>query len=263
VALAVAVGASDPRAVERTTLLLLCGAVLVALYAFATKALPGLSLGPLDLDQSSGLSRLRAPLGYWNAVALVCALALPAAVRVACDTSRRERQRAAALAAALLLVCVIGLTYSRGGLIAVVTAAAVLTALGGARLRGLIVLGGVGLAGAPVLAVAFTRPGLSSNGAELAARESDGLILLVAFAVCLVLLVAAALGWWRVERGSPGAPLARGRCSGRLRRSRRSESSSRSRRPRSPTAACPGRCPTACARSPSRAATTRSTPDGS
>ncbi len=201
VALALAVGASDPRAIERTTLLLLGSAVLVAANAFATKALPAVTLGGLvDFDRAGGLSRLRAPLGYWNAVALVCALALPAALRVACDRSRGHPGRAAALVAALLLVCVIGLTYSRGGLLAVATAAVVLTVTGGARLRGLLTLAAVALASLPVLAVAFARPGTAQNGAELAQRAADGRVLLLAFVLCALLLVAAGLVAWRLER---------------------------------------------------------------
>ncbi len=200
VALALAVGASDPRAIERMTLLLLASAVLVALYAFATKALPGVSVpGLFDFDQSGILSRLRAPLGYWNALALVCALGVPIAVRVACDTSRRRRERALALAAGLLLVVVVGLTYSRGGLLAVGAAVVVLTALGGARLRGLTVLAALGLASLPVLAVAFSLPGTSDNGVTIAIRARDGRVLLVAFVVCLGALVAGALALWRLE----------------------------------------------------------------
>ena len=42
-------------------------AVVVALYALAAKALPD-----GDRARGDGLSRLREPLGYWNALALVC-----------------------------------------------------------------------------------------------------------------------------------------------------------------------------------------------
>ena len=201
VALALAVGASDPRAIERMTVLLLAGAVLVALYAFATKALPAVSVfGLIDLDRADGLSRLRAPLGYWNALALVCALAVPVAVRLACDMELRHGLRALALAAGLLLVCVIALTYSRGGLLAVAVGAVVLTALGGARLRGLAVLAALGLASLPVLTVAFSLPGTSGNGVALAVRASDGRLLGLTWLACLGLLLAAGLAWLRLER---------------------------------------------------------------
>ena len=201
VALALAVGASDPRAVERITVLLLASATLVALYAFGTKTLPGLSIGGLfDLDQAGGLARLRAPLGYWNATALVCALGVPIAVRLACDMTRRLRERALALATGLLFVCVIGLTYSRGGLLAIGAATVVLTALGGARLRGLAVLATLTVASLPVLAVAFNLVGTAGNGVPLAIRARDGRVLLVTFLVCLGALLAGALGLWRIER---------------------------------------------------------------
>jgi len=201
VALALAVGASDPRAIERVTVLLLGSAALVALYAFGTKTLPGISVpGLFDFDQSGALSRLRAPLEYWNALALVCALAVPIAARIACDMGRRRRERALALATGLLLAVVIGLTYSRGGLVAVGAATVVLTALGGARLRGLAVLASLGLASLPVLAVAFSLSGTSDNGVALAARERDGGVLLFTFVVCLGALLVGALGLERLER---------------------------------------------------------------
>lgn len=198
VALGLAYGASDPRAVERIGVGLLGSAALVGVYALGTKTLPGLSVPLLfDLDQPGAVGRLRSPLGYWNAVALVMALALPVAVRLACGTHRRRRVRLAALAAGLVLAVVIGLTYSRGGLLATGTATVVMTALGGARLRGLVALAGVGLAALPVLLVAYGLPGTSNADATLAMRESDGAVLLVVLLVCLVALLGGA---WAVLR---------------------------------------------------------------
>ena len=49
---------------------------LVALYALGGKVAPGLHVGGLfDLDQTGVVARLRAPLEYWNALGLLCALA--------------------------------------------------------------------------------------------------------------------------------------------------------------------------------------------
>src|SRR4051794_6067082 len=129
--LALAVGTHAPRAVERTALGLLGIAVAVALYALAGKVVPGI------LDETALSPRLREPLGYWNALALVCVLGAPVALRVATDRARRDAARLAGLAALWLLLVTAALTYSRGGALALLAALAVVTVLGQARLRGL------------------------------------------------------------------------------------------------------------------------------
>ena len=190
VALALALGSSDPRAPERMIALLLASASLVALYALGTKVVPGWRIpGLFDLDDATAVSRLRAPLGYSNALALLCALALPVSVTAACDPSRRRRERAPALAAGLLLAVVVGLTYSRGGVVAVAVGLVVLLALSRRRARTVLVTAGIGLATAPVLAVAFTLDGTSENGVGLATRISDGRLLGLTFVASLVLLL--------------------------------------------------------------------------
>ena len=97
-----------------------------------------ISFGPIDLNHTAGFSRLRAPLDYWNALALVLAMAAPIALRVAVERTLAWRWRLAGLAALYLFVVVIALTYSRGGVVALVIAIAVATTLARARghLRG-------------------------------------------------------------------------------------------------------------------------------
>lgn len=200
VALALAVGASDPRAIERTATLLLVGTALVALYALATTTLPGVVPQLLDVGRSGAPGRLREPLGYANALALVCATAAPLAVHLAGDPSRRRRWRGLALAAGLLLVVVLGLTSSLGGLVALGVAAVVLLALGGARARSLAVLAGLGLASVPVLVVAFSLPGTADDGVANAISAGDGRTLLLTFGACLAVLLVVASALWRPRR---------------------------------------------------------------
>ena len=200
VVLAIACGASDARAVRRAAVGYLLVAVTVALYALGGKVLPGL------FDHAAGIARLRAPLEYWNALALICALGVPIALRVATDAERRRNGRLAGLGAALLLVCVIGMTYSRGGVIALLVAIVLMTALGGVRLRGLAALGVVVLAAAPVLALAFTLDGLTSNGALFPQRRDDGLILLGALLGSVVALLAAGFYLARYEARATWPP---------------------------------------------------------
>jgi hypothetical protein len=192
--LALGLGATSPRAIERIALGWLVVATAVALYALAGKAAPG------TFAPDEPIARLRAPLQYWNALALVCAMGLPVALRTLTDTARDPRPRLAALAASYALLLTIGLTYSRGGFVALAVALIVLTALGTRRLRGLAAFALAAVATAPVLVVAFTLDGLTNNEATLGQRIHDGRIFGAVALIMLGLLLAAAQRALRFER---------------------------------------------------------------
>jgi O-Antigen ligase len=199
--IAIAIGTSVPRAIERFAAGWLLVATAVALYALGGKVVPGLHLHPLfDLDHTNAVARLRAPLEYWNALALVCALGVPVALRVATDATRRDRTRLAAMLDAYVLLLVVGLTYSRGGILAVLVAGAVVTIAGAPRLRGLLTLALAGAATAIPLALAFTRTGLKANGAPLAMRIHEGRILGAAVLACGLVLLGAGIAALHAER---------------------------------------------------------------
>ncbi len=123
VALALVLGSSLRRAPERTAIAFLIVATAVAAYALGGKVAPWLSIpGLIDLDQTADFSRLRAPLGYWNALGLVCVLAAPVAVRTAADPEASVRRRTFSLVSLVLLLVTLGLTYSRGGILALLLA---------------------------------------------------------------------------------------------------------------------------------------------
>src|SRR3954451_23294950 len=149
-AVALVVGASLPRALERGALALVVIATAVALYALAGKAIPGVHIGPLDFDHTAFFSRLRAPLAYWNALSLYCVLAVPVELRAA------EDRRRAAVVAAVLLLATIGLTYSRGGVAVLLVAMVVMLAFGPDRLRLATVASAALIGAAPALVVGFT-----------------------------------------------------------------------------------------------------------
>ena len=199
--LGVMVGASLPRAAERFAVGFLLVVVAVAFYALGGKVVPGFHIHPFfDLDHTAAVARLRAPLEYWNALALLCVLAIPIAARLATDALRRPAVRVAALEAIFLLVLVAGLTYSRGAIVAFVVAAAVLTVAGGARLRGLAVLAAAGAAATLPLAVAFSRIGLKANGVPLATRIHEGRVLGSVVIAAALLLAGAGILALRLER---------------------------------------------------------------
>ena len=202
--LAVVAGASAPRAIERLALGWLAVACAVALWALAGKALPGI------VDGTALTGRLREPLGYWNALAAVCAFGVPVAVRLVTDGERALRARLAGLAACWLLLAVAAMTYSRGGLLALGAAVGVAVLLGRERLGALAALAAAAAGTLPALGVAFGDPVLRGADVPLDDRVPAGLRLLaVGLAGLAVLLAAAAL----VLRRAPGArwPAARRR----------------------------------------------------
>ena len=208
-------GASLPRAAERVGLALALASIPVALYALGGKTLPGLHVdGLFNLDQTASYNRLRAPLGYWNALALACVSGLLPMLRLASDPAGRPQRRVPALVGVYVLVLVVGLTYSRGGVLAMLAGVATLLALGTERVRTLVLFASALIASALPLSIALTRPDLVSDLVPLARREDDALAVLVA-----VLLAGAVLaGWGRaliaLEAGRRFTP-ARGRSIGR------------------------------------------------
>jgi tetratricopeptide (TPR) repeat protein len=211
----VLLGSSLPRAAERVGLAIGIATIPVALYALGGKTLPGLHLGGLiDLDHTADFNRLRAPLGYWNALALICVAGALPLLRAAADPHRRPWPRVAGVLGVHLLVLVLGMTYSRGGILALVAGSAVLVALSTERVRTLLLLGSAVVAALPPLAIALTRDDLTRDLVPLAQRTGDSAAVLVA-----ALLTAVALGAWArwliALEGGPRFTPARGRAWGR------------------------------------------------
>jgi tetratricopeptide (TPR) repeat protein len=191
VAVALLAGGAALRAVERVAMGWLAIALAVAVYALAGKVVPGV------IDHATGVARLRAPLEYWNALGLVCVLGAPVALRVATERTRTLPARCGGLIALMLFLVCLGLTYSRGGVVALAVAMVVLTALGGARLAGLAVFALAALAAAPALTLGWTEDALVENGVALSERIDAGLLfgaLLLAGALALVAASVALIG---------------------------------------------------------------------
>jgi O-antigen ligase len=200
VALAIAAGSSAPKAIERVATGWLVLAVLTALYALAGKLIPGVTVLGVSFDATAFASRLREPLQYWNALGLVCVLAVPIALRATTDVSRKPVVRCAAICALFVLLTCLGMTYSRGGLLALMVGVFVMTLLGGQRLRGLAVFGATIVALIPVLALAFSRPALKGINIPLDERTPDGIILCLVMAGSMIGLLIAAWGMLRLEQ---------------------------------------------------------------
>jgi O-Antigen ligase len=168
------------------------GGLAVLLFGVVGWALLGKVFPPLFPD-GARVARLRNPIGYWNALALACALALPLGLWIATRRSWRHELRAAGVVLLYLAAIALVLTFSRAGILVAAVAVVLWLALVPARLESLGALLVSVVPAAAVAGWASTRAGLVDDGQPLGARRSDGawfglVVLLVGLGV-----VAAAL----------------------------------------------------------------------
>jgi O-Antigen ligase len=166
----------------------LLGAVCV--WSLAGKVVPRLH----DYGQ---IARLTGPVGYWNALALLGDVALPLGLCLA------TRRRTAGTLLVYGWLVVIGLTYSRGGVLVAVVVIALWMVLSKAWIEALSTLLAAGLPAAGALAVAFSLSGLTSDGQPHATRVRAGLV----FGVVLIANALIAAGLARFQL--PGTTLVR------------------------------------------------------
>jgi hypothetical protein len=152
--------------VAATELALVVGLVLAV--GLAVKVFPSL------YPDSERIARLRAPVGYWNALALLFAFGLPLTLWLAGLAGRRTGLRALAVVFAFLLGVGLALTFSRGGILAALAAVVVALVLGRDRVQRLVDLVVAGTGAALVSAWALGQPGLAADRIPLSVRAADG-----------------------------------------------------------------------------------------
>jgi O-antigen ligase len=130
---------------------------LVIVLAISDRLLPGTAISPV-----TETARLRFPLGYWNANGLVSGIAV---LLFAWITRFGGSAALRWLAAGLIPVAMVTLylTYSRGGLLAAVTAVVCMFFLSEHRLRIVAVVGVGVLASIPTLLVLQSNPAIAEN----------------------------------------------------------------------------------------------------
>src|SRR5437764_6799190 len=146
-------------------------AVLLALllgWALLAKCIPSL------YSDYGRLARLRAPVDYWNELALLAAVAVPVALWLA---ARRPAAGTVLLYGAALTVL---LTYSRFGIALACLAAVAWIVLADDRVGGLAAVGIAGGAAVAVFGVALALPGITKDGRPHAVRAHDGWIFALA-----------------------------------------------------------------------------------
>jgi O-antigen ligase/polysaccharide polymerase Wzy-like membrane protein len=176
------------RAAARLGAGVLAGAVGIVLgWALLAKAIPALD------PEGDRIARLREPVGYWNALALLADIALPLALWIGATSSRRLPLRVLGGVLAYVAMLALPLTLSRAGLVAGVAVVVIWLLLSRERLEGGFLLVAAGAPAALVAGWAFTRPALVEGGAERADRVADGAVfgvLTLVGAGVVVMLVA-------------------------------------------------------------------------
>jgi len=173
---------------------LLTGAFAVAiLWALAGKAIPAL------FPDGARAARLRDPIGYWNALALVADGLLVLGLWLAATRPVAAALRAGGAVLAYAAVIAILLSGSRAGVGAAILGVLLWLALERSRTeRALLVLATT----VPALVVAgwaFTRPALVEDGQEYADRLADGAVFALLVLLGATVVVAAAQRLARIE----------------------------------------------------------------
>jgi hypothetical protein len=171
-----AVGARLPRVALAGGAAILLG--LLVGWALLAKCIPAL------YGDYGRVARLRAPLTYWNELALLCAAGVPIALWLA---ARARRATGAVLLYGLVLTLL--LTYSRFGVVLACVAGASWVLLDRSRLESLAVLALSGGVGAAAFGVALVMPGITSDAQSRSTRAHDGWIF------ALVILAGAGLAF--------------------------------------------------------------------
>jgi O-Antigen ligase len=176
------VGALAPRSAQLVAggLCLLFAGVL--LWALAGKVFPGL------FPDGARVARLRNPVGYWNALALVCDLALPLFLWL---SARRRDLGALGVYAAMVALL---LTYSRGGILVGALAVALWLWIGVSRRESLATLAVSLPAALAVIGIALVLPGVAKDFQPSSMRVRDGALF------GLALVVGGLLVFWLARR---------------------------------------------------------------
>jgi O-Antigen ligase len=174
-------------------------------WALLAKSVPAL------FPDYGRIARLRAPLGYWNELALLGAVGVPVALWLAAPRSRRTAERAAGVVLLFGAALVTLLTYSRVGIVLAAAAAVAWVVLSSDRVESLGALALAGCLGAAVFAGALALPGITGDGQPRTTRAVDGGIFAAAVLAAAALAAVAAVALVRLERRRPLTPAARRR----------------------------------------------------
>jgi hypothetical protein len=185
-AIGLIVGAADRRAVQAAALGLAALLAAVMVWALAGKVIPSL------FPDGARIARLRQPIGYWNGLALLAAMALPLGLWLAVRREHHRILRSAAVVLLFLSAVTLLLTYSRGGVVVALVTVATYIALTPLRVEAIAALV---ISMPPAIALAFwafAEPGLVENLQPYDDRVRAGAIFGVLLVLAAALVGAAA-----------------------------------------------------------------------
>ncbi len=180
-------GASVGSAVAPRIVVWLMGGLIGAtcLWALLEKAVPAL------YGDYGRLARLRSPVGYWNALALVVVFGLPTALWAATRARHSRVVKAGAVVVLYALLVALVLTYSRGGILAALVVLGLWFWLTRDRFDSLAAFVTAAVPAAPVIAVALALPGIAQDGQPRSVRAQDGAVFALVFVLGAGLAFAA------------------------------------------------------------------------
>ncbi len=152
------------------------------------------------------VARLRSPVGYWNELALLSAVAVPLALWLAAPSVRRSSDRLAGVLLLFGATVALLLTYSRVGVVLACLAAAAWVVLERDRVESLATLVLGGGAGAAVFAIALALPGITDDGQSRSVRAHDGWVFALVLLGGGALVAVAAVALARLESRNPLSP---------------------------------------------------------
>ena len=177
---------------------ILIGATVIVVYALTSRIWPDVFSPDLTY------ARIGEPYGYWNAVGVTAAIAVPPTLWLGARRSGHAAASALAFPLMGLLVVALVLCYSRGAMIAAVVAAALWLAFVPLRLRSLAVLVAGTVGALPVILWALAKDAFTKNFQPVGVLQSisDEFGLLLATMTGGLLLVGLAVNY-RVGRAPP------------------------------------------------------------
>jgi len=174
------------------------------LYALLAKVVPA-----LDPD-GDRVARLREPVGYWNALALLADIALALGLWLGSSPTHRRSVRIAGGILLYVATLALLLTLSRAGIVVAIGVLVLWLGLTEERVRSGLLLAACSV---PALAVggwAFTRPALTEDIATRSNRVADGAVFGVLAALgALVAVVLVGLGLRRELTEATGRTVGR------------------------------------------------------
>jgi putative intracellular protease/amidase len=164
-------GAAGRAAARLGAVVLTVATSAVLVWALVEKVFPGLDPG------GDRVARLREPIGYWNALALLANVALALGLWLGAARGHRALVRIAGALVVYVATLALLLTLSRSGLMAGVAVVVLWVAVARERIEGGLVLAAGVIPAALVAGWAYMRPALVEDMALRADREADGAVL--------------------------------------------------------------------------------------